>query len=697
MVDDPQAPHSPAPAPGAGSIPLSARSEAASLDELRRAHRLLTGAEGASWERNLVTGEVWYSDNFFRVTGIAPTDDRRVVLARMHPDDRPGFDLAYERAVADVGLLNHTLRYLHHDNSWRWARLQGRVWPDANGRAERMVGLVIDVHEETLAREELQRHRQGLQEMVDARTASLVAALEEARQQRRQAEQANDAKSTFLAHMSHEIRTPLNGLLGLNELALREARSDQQRRYLRLALQSGRALLGILNDVLDFSRLNAGGVPPRTEAMDLAEVLATTVRQVMPLARTKGLGVMFDFQGPVTRVIGDAQRLQQIAANLLTNAVKYTEAGHIALTAVVEAEDEHRCRVELAFSDTGPGMSPEVAARVFEPFVQGDDSLARRHGGAGLGLSIARGLAESMNGQLSVETAPGTGACFRLGMPMRVHPGDQPMAQRPPPGVAWLVYNRPVPGHWLATRLGRLGWQGELIDSVALAAARAAALRAPPDPCPDLVVLAEAVLGSPSELAELRRALPDTRIVLLVRPDWNQPRVEAVARANDMPLVFMPLTPTALVDLLTVQAPWADPPTSGFAELDGADIETADVLIAEDNPVNQLIITEMVASLGLRPRLVENGAQALSACRATAPRLLLMDLQMPELDGLEATRRLRELQRLGQMQPFPIVALTAHATPQDRDRCMEAGMQGFLTKPISLGLLRSELRRWITL
>jgi PAS domain S-box-containing protein len=697
MVDDPQAPPTRAPAPGA-ELPLTARSDAAAVDELRRAHRLLIGSEGAHWERNLVTGETWFSDAFFRLTGITPTTSREVVHARIHPDDRPAFEAAYAQAVAQLSSLKQTVRYQHHDGSWRWARLQGRVWPDAHGRAERMVGMVIDVHEDTLAREEIQRHRQNLQQMVDARTASLVSALDEARRQRLQAEKANEAKSTFLAHMSHEIRTPLNGLLGLNELALREARSDQQRRYLRLALQSGRALLDILNDVLDFSRLNAGTSAPRAEAMDLAEALANTVRQVMPLARTKGLGVMYDFTGPVSRVIGDPQRLQQIAANLLTNAVKYTEAGHVALTAAVEeAGDGHFCHVDIAITDTGPGMAPEVAERIFDPFVQGDDSLARRHGGTGLGLSIARGLAESMGGALSLTTAPGEGSCFRLRLSLPIHPGEQPMGQRPSPGTAWLVYNRPVPGQWLATRLMRLGWRSQLLGSVAQATERAAALPGGHDRRPDLVVLAEAALDKPSDLSALRLQLPDTRIVLLVRPDWNQPRVEAVARAHEMPLVFMPLTPTGLVDLLNLQAPWQEPPASGFAELDGVPIEPVDVLIAEDNPVNQLIITEMVASLGLRPRLAENGAEAVSACRDTPPRLVLMDLQMPEIDGLEATRRLRELQRLGEMQAFPIVALTAHATPQDRDRCLEAGMEGFLTKPISIGLLRSELRRWFNL
>ncbi|MFG5408119.1 response regulator [Piscinibacter sakaiensis] len=333
-------------------------------------------------------------------------------------------------------------------------------------------------------------------------------------------------KSRFLAHMSHEIRTPLNGVLGLNELALREARGEQLQRYLALALESGRNLLEMLNGVLDFSRLAAGATPPAPARFDLPELLAAAVRQVMPQARRRQLGVMYDVHGGPDEVVGDAQRLRQVVDNLLSNAAKYTPSGHLALTLHTRPDGPGRCRARIEVSDTGPGMDAAMAERVFEPFVQGDDSFARRHGGTGLGLSIARAGGDA--------TAPA-----------------------------------------------------------------------------------------------------------------------------------------------------------------GAGRALADVLIAEDNPVNQLIITEMIASLGLQPRLAGNGAEAVTACRAHPPQLVLMDVQMPEVDGLEATRQLCLLQREGRLRRFPIVALTAHASPQDRARCEAAGMQGFLTKPVSLGLLRSELRRWV--
>jgi len=536
--------------------------------------------------------------------------------------------------------------------------------------------------------------RAELQRLVDERTARLEAALAEAERQRMQAEQANEAKSVFLAHMSHEIRTPMNGLLGLNELALREAHSAQQRRYLRLALQSGRSLLGMLNSVLDFSRISADASPPRQEPFDLAEVLAASMSQVMPAARDAGLGVMFDYIGEPTRFLGDAQRLQQIAVNLLSNAVKFTGSGHIAVVVGVLADAGRPgcCQILVEFSDTGPGMAPEVAARVFEPFVQGDDSLTRTHGGSGLGLSIARGLAESMQGSLALDSQPGAGSCFRLRLTLPLDPNALP-PHAPPSGHAWLVFTRALPGDWLANRLHRLGWTSELVLGLpeALDRARTSGRGAPPD----LVVLAEAALHDADSLAPLRHRLPDSAIALLVRPDWNQPPIEAMARSHMMALCFTPLTPATLHGMLSLRGPEPAQPDSSFSDLDDGHASGAEVLIAEDNPVNQLIISDMVAALGLRTRLAQDGGEAVAACLEFPPQLVLMDLQMPEVDGLEATRQLRALQDGGRLPAFPIVALTAHATPQDQIRCEEAGMQGFLTKPISIAQLRTELRRWL--
>lgn len=663
-----------------------------------RCERAMEATNEVHFERTVGADDFFVSDRICRLLGYpkgtpAPTID--VYLSWVYPDDRPLLQSQIAAAGAEPGPWESVYRLRHRDGGFRWVRARGRSDFDAHGRL-RMTGMLTDTHEQTLVRRDIEAQRTHLEAMVEERTTRLETALAEAQRQREQAERANESKSTFLAHMSHEIRTPLNGVLGLNELALREGGSTQQKRYLKLALQSGRNLLGIINDVLDFSRLSAGVMAPADTPFDLCDTLAEALRATMPAVRTKDMGLIYDHIGPISRVVGDAQRVQQIVTNLLSNAVKYTERGHIELLTEMHTVDNGRCVARIVVRDSGSGMSPEVAARVFQPFVQGDDSLARRHGGTGLGLSIALGLAQSIGGTLALDTQPGRGSSFTLELPLQVQAGEQPAVGLPPPGVAWLVHARALTAQSMQRRLHRLGWDCELmghVDELIDAARRT-------DTPPDLLLLGESALTPDADLALLRHLLPQTNIVLLARPDWNEPEVESAARMVQIPLVFTPLTPAALLDLLCMNGPQSDHIVSGYSSLSGLPMpvdadEASDVLVVEDNMVNQVIVCEMIDVLGLRTRLAEDGRGAVQACRERAPALVLMDLQMPGVDGLEATRQLRALQQRGALPPFPIIALTAHATPQDRDSCVAAGMVGYLTKPVAMADLRNELSRWL--
>lgn len=666
-----------------------------------RFNRAMEASSEAHFERTAGLDDFFVSDRICTLLGYpsgTPAPAREVYFSWVHPDDRATLHAQIVTAGAGPGPWESAYRLRHRDGSFRWFRARGRSEFDPQGRL-RMTGMLSDTHEQTLVRRDIEQQRRHLEAMVEERTARLETALAEAQRQREQAERANESKSTFLAHMSHEIRTPLNGVLGLNELALREATSTQQKRYLKLALQSGRNLLGIINDVLDFSRLSAGALTPADEPFDLCDVLTESLRAIMPAVRTQGLGLIYDHIGSVSRVIGDSQRVQQIVTNLLSNAVKYTEQGHIELVTQMQEVSADRCVARIVVRDTGGGMSSEVAARVFQPFVQGDDSLARRHGGTGLGLSIALGLAQSIGGSLTLDSTPGRGSSFTLELPLRIQPGEQPATGLPPPGTAWLVHTRALPAQSMQRRLQRLGWRCDVVggmpDLMAIAGAAAAAGAEP-----DLVLLNESALETDTDLAELRRLLPHTNIVLLARPDWNEPAIESAARIAQMPLIFMPVTPAALLDLLCMHGPQSDRTVSGFSTLSGLPTPMeagaeSDVLVVEDNMVNQVIVCEMIDALGLRTRLAEDGGTAVEACRARAPALVLMDLQMPGVDGLEATRQLRVLQKRGSIPTFPIIALTAHATPQDRDSCLAAGMVGYLTKPVAMADLRNELSRWL--
>jgi len=501
---------------------------------------------------------------------------------------------------------------------------------------------------------------------------------------------AAQAQSRFVAHMSHELRTPLAGLLSLLDLAHRLAQDPVQRRYLDVAMQSGRVLQRTIDMVLDLSRLRDGALPLADEPFDAAEAVAEVLRGALARIRATGLSMRYDWVGEPTWVRGDELRLRQIVANLVDNAVKFTTQGQVQVqgTLADAAGQTGRRLLTLTVDDTGPGMSAEQARQVFDAFVQGDDSLSRRHGGVGLGLTIARELARLMGGEIALRTSPGQGSTFTLSLPLESAPDPDPVGSSPE-GHAWLVFAADAPAAWIQRRLQRLGWTSEPLRSCAQAVRRASDL--PAGDRPTLLIVAEQALAPDTDLDALRAALPAARIGLLIRPDWNQPQLEQRALALGMALDIMPLTPRDLRLMTAARlppAPEVAPPVVAAAL-------AGDVLVVEDNAVNSMIAEEFLRLLGLTVRTAQNGEQALAACSASAPRLVLMDLQMPVMDGLTATRQLREWQARGELADFPVIALTAHAMAADAQACRDAGMVGFLTKPLLLERLRSELERWI--
>jgi len=669
----------------------------------RNDRRLFDSLNEGVWERDLKTGEVWYSPRYKALLGFEDHELPNLVQAvreRLHPDDLGAVRAAFAQAAQTSGKGGDGLaRVRVKDGRYRWFRGRFTVWPDAQGQPGVLVGALHDVHDQIVATEALKAQQAVLEQRVRERTQGLEAALQQAEAQRLAAERANRTKASFLAHMSHELRTPLNGVLGMTQLAQALALGTEQRRYLELAQQSGQALLGFLDDVLDFAQAEAGRLQLREEPFDLAALAAETLRSFMPAVRRKGLQVGFDYVGDITRVRADAGRVRQMIGNLLGNAIKYTETGRILLIVAVEAgADTEPCRVRLRVRDTGIGMDEATVARVFEPFEQGDSGIDRRHGGSGLGLSVVQVLARLMGGEVSVRSQPGRGSEFRVELRLPAEP-DQPLrthaATAAAAGHAWVLVRDAIHGAGICQRLARIGWSAEVLPDVAAAILR---LRTAPaeGTAPDGVLIGEDALGDDTAFEHLRRGLrPCVPVTLLLRPDFNLGIVHAATERLQLRIAIAPLAPAELYSILMpdavpTQVALAPPEPRQPAE------RRRSVLVVEDNPMNQIIAREMVAALGLRPAVVGSGEEAMLSCRSTPPDLVLMDIQMPGMDGLETTRRLRALQAAGELRPFPIIALTAHAMASDRAASLAAGMDEHLTKPVQLEQLRRVLSEWLS-
>jgi PAS domain S-box-containing protein len=656
----------------------------------QRFERAIDASAEGLFERVIGEPGMYMSDRYLELTGdtreTAPTEPEQLVQ-RLHPDDIPRYRSIVGAAMRSGQRWELDYRFRHADGEYRWYRQRGRAERGPDGRTV-VTGMLADVHEQTLQRHEVERTRAQLQALVDERTERLQTALALARHRQREAERADAAKSRFVAHMSHEIRTPLNGVLGMLELAQRGAMQPEQQRYLETARRAGDMLLQTINGVLDFSRIEAGRIELRPAPFDLARAIVETMRSVMPTVRDRPVVQRFDWIGPEPLLVGDEGAIRQILMNLIGNAAKFTREGHVSV--VVKATDAGAGMLDLAIAveDSGPGIPQARRARIFDAFEQGDDSLAREHGGTGLGLAIARALARAMNGDITLDAPDAGGSRFTLQLRLRAKPYSDSTAPHAPPGLVWLVATSRLGGPWLTRRLQRLGWRVMVLasaDDVMDATRRSV-------DWPAQVLVSEYGLTPRLDLPALRRALPGVAIDLIIRPDWHEPIRERQARALGMSTILTPMTPK---DLAGLGRPTSPPAAATPGPAPSPWPPGSEVLLVEDNPVNQLIGQEFLNALGLAVRTVDDGEQALVACLEKPPSIVLMDLQMPGMDGLEAARRLRQLQDEQRWPGAPIIALTAHAADSDRHACLAAGMNEMLTKPLGLETLRLMLLKFL--
>jgi PAS domain S-box-containing protein len=686
--------------PSASVITERKQTENALRESNEKFHQLADHITDAFWIRSPDMREVHYlSPAFERIWGRSAESlsaDPEQWTDFILPEDRERVQRAYEGLMGDAPNVDVEYRIMRPDGEIRWVRARGFQVRDAANKLIRLTGIVTDITERQRAADAL---RASLEEGSRTNRA-LEAEIVERRRAEDAAEAANRSKSEFLANMSHEIRTPLNGVVGMTDLALGTDLTAEQREYLEMVKSSGESLLTVINDILDFSKIEAGKLTVDAIPFDLSDCLATTLKLLATRAQQKGLELAYDIHPDVPNaLVGDPNRLRQIITNLIGNAIKFTEHGEVVMTVEAETQTDSDAILRFTVSDSGIGVPQEQQQAIFSPFIQADDSTTRRYGGTGLGLAISTSLVGLLGGRIWLESETGTGSTFHFTVSFDLQPA--PLPETRARDARWLhlrdmpvlvVDDNAVNRRILEATLRRWLMKPVLAESgrAGVAALREGKMAGTPFP----LVLLDGQMPEMDgfSVAEEMKEDPElagTTILMMTsagrRGDGARCRALGIAAYLMKPISQAELL-EAILTVLGMVSGGPDRPEVVTRHSLRESRRKLRILLVEDNKINQLIASRVLGKRGHTVVIVGNGREALAALDGPGQGgfdVILMDVQMPDMDGFEATEIIRARDRSSGTH-LPIIAMTAHAMKGDEERCLAAGMDGYVSKPIQV-------------